>query len=148
MDNKNSDEYTLEQMFNKIKKIKRNDEGLKKILSITDVNNKNYFSILWARITDGGSEVWGILTASKENLRFNFLSKFAIEINNGTGIEIRFDNIKNIKIRQFFIWYRLTVITKDDAKLKLSVTKKVIGTKLQSENLERLLNFIKDKYAI
>jgi len=115
--------------------------------------NSDYFSITYTCI-EGSSALgndFAIMTASKEHLYFYVFPKLSLCLKNiDYAFSIPFSAVEKLKMRKFFIWTSLKIFVRDDNdkkhKVKLLISNKVVGLKNQKENLEKLREFIKEKF--
>ncbi|MEI6054064.1 MAG: hypothetical protein WCQ49_01710 [Candidatus Saccharibacteria bacterium] len=155
MDRRNPDTYTIEQKFEDINEIEISDEGLIQMLELIGDYDKDYFCILFATFkmlnkfselteTNGYSDC--ILTANNERFGIHHLN-LSVAIDRGeSGLYINYSDIKKIRIRKFLIWHTIKVKVVDGQKFKLLISSKVIRTKKQEENLNKLISYIKEKF--
>ena len=129
-----------------------------------DTSNKDYKGVLYVCLEGGvdgkGRGAWGnefaIMTFNSEFFCFYLLPNTLLRTPKHTDIlfkmHLPYEDIIKLKISKFLIWRNLKIklFDENDKKVKIKVvfSTKTIGIKSQKENVEALLNFIKDNIQI
>ena len=122
-------------------------------LNEVEAPNSGYFSVTYVCI-EGRSALendFAIMTASKEHLEFYVFPKLSFNVKRiDYAFNVPFSVVEKLKMRKFFLWTSLKIFFRDDNgkkhKIKILISSKAVGLKNQKENLEKLREFLTEKF--
>lgn len=123
--------------------MKLNDGIIRQKISESDNTNREYFSVLYGLI-DGKPLAPCFMTISENSVNVYLLSPSDFIVK--AKMEFPLGDIKKIKNYKFIIWLNIKIILNDNTKLKVQISKKVLGLKLQTENFEKFVDFLQKRY--